>query len=63
MRRLGLVCMIVGFTFVFALNALAGPVVDRIVKKGELVVGISGNQPPLNATNKEGEIIGSLCGY
>ena len=58
MRRVGLVCMIVGFTFVFVLNALAGPVVDRIVKKGELVVGISGNQPPLNATTKEGEIIG-----
>ena len=58
MKRAGLICMIVGFTFVFAFNTLAGPVIDRIVKKGELVVGISGNQPPLNATSKEGEIIG-----
>jgi len=31
---------------------------DRILKKGELVVGITGTQPPLNATTKDGKIIG-----
>jgi polar amino acid transport system substrate-binding protein len=31
---------------------------DRILKKGELVVGITGAQPPLNATTKDGKIIG-----
>jgi polar amino acid transport system substrate-binding protein len=36
----------------------ASPVIDRIVKRGELVVGTSGNMPPLNMTTKEGEIIG-----
>jgi polar amino acid transport system substrate-binding protein len=34
------------------------PVLEKIVQKGELIVGTSANQPPLNATTKEGEIIG-----
>ena len=38
--------------------ASAGSSMDRIMKQGELVVGITGDQPPLNATNKEGKIIG-----
>ena len=38
--------------------ASAGTVLDGILKKGELVVGISGDQPPLNATAKDGKIIG-----
>jgi polar amino acid transport system substrate-binding protein len=36
----------------------AAPVLGRIVARGELLVGTSGNQPPLNATTKAGEIIG-----
>ncbi len=31
---------------------------DRIIESGELRVGLSGNQPPLNMKNKSGEIIG-----
>jgi len=42
----------------FVTMAPAGTVMDRILKKGELVVGITGTQPPLNATTKTGEIIG-----
>jgi polar amino acid transport system substrate-binding protein len=42
----------------FAGAATAGPVLDRIQKKGELVVGMSGDQPPLNVTAKDGRIIG-----
>jgi polar amino acid transport system substrate-binding protein len=38
--------------------ACAGAVLDGILKRGELVVGVSGDQPPLNATAKDGEIIG-----
>ena len=38
--------------------AVAGKAMDSILKKGELVVGITGTQPPLNATNKDGKIIG-----
>lgn len=36
----------------------ASPVLSRIVKSGVLRVGMSGNQPPLNMKNKEGEIVG-----
>ncbi len=38
--------------------AVAGKAMDSILDKGELVVGITGSQPPLNATNKDGKIIG-----
>jgi polar amino acid transport system substrate-binding protein len=50
-----LVCAIV---FMCGSIACAGAILDEVLKKGELVVGISGDQPPLNATTKEGEIIG-----
>jgi len=48
------------FILIFSMvsNSLAGPTMDRILKKGELVVGITGTQPPLNATTKDGKIIG-----
>ena len=36
----------------------ASPVIDRILQHGELRVGTSGNQPPLNAATKDGKIIG-----
>ena len=36
----------------------AGPVMDRIMANGKIVVGTTGAQPPLNATSKTGEIIG-----
>jgi polar amino acid transport system substrate-binding protein len=39
-------------------KASASPVIDRIVQRGELVVGMAGNMPPLNMTTKEGELIG-----
>ena len=38
----------------FAMVASAGPAMDRIIKKGELVVGTSGAQPPMTATTKKG---------
>lgn len=34
------------------------PVLDRILQRGELVVGTAGSMPPLNMTTKEGKIIG-----
>ena len=36
----------------------ASPVLDRIQKRGELVVGTMGDMPPMNMTSKEGEIFG-----
>ncbi|CAB5159805.1 hypothetical protein D3OALGA1CA_4972 [Olavius algarvensis associated proteobacterium Delta 3] len=53
---------ILALTAVMALflvsSATAGSTLDRIKKKGELVVGITGSQPPLNATAKDGRILG-----
>jgi polar amino acid transport system substrate-binding protein len=34
------------------------PTIHKILKRGELIVGTAGNMPPLNMTNKKGEIIG-----
>lgn len=39
-------------------DATAGPAMDRILSKGELVVGTSGAQPPMTAVSKKGEIMG-----
>lgn len=38
--------------------AVAGKAMDSILKKGELVVGTTGTQPPLNVTDKNGKVIG-----
>jgi polar amino acid transport system substrate-binding protein len=35
-----------------------GPVLNRILQKGELVVGMAGDIPPFSMRSKEGEIIG-----
>jgi polar amino acid transport system substrate-binding protein len=39
-------------------SASTSPVIDRILQRGELVVGMAGNMPPMNMTTKEGELIG-----
>jgi polar amino acid transport system substrate-binding protein len=52
------VSLLLALSFVLAGNASAGSSMERILKKGELVVGTSGTQPPLSVTNKKGELIG-----
>jgi polar amino acid transport system substrate-binding protein len=42
----------------FAMSVSAGPALERIIKKKELVVGTSGTQPPMTAVTKKGEIMG-----
>jgi polar amino acid transport system substrate-binding protein len=53
-----MVLSVLVWTLAFHGTAVAGQVLDRIQKKGELVVGMSGDQPPLNATARDGKIIG-----
>ena len=36
----------------------SSPVIDRIVDRGELVVGTMGKMPPMNMTTKDGDLIG-----
>jgi len=67
MRKTGIVAI---FVLLFAIlsacahstgtvaNESASPVLDRILGKGELVVGTAGSMPPLNMTTRDGEIIG-----
>jgi polar amino acid transport system substrate-binding protein len=59
MKKATLILVLVSaLTLILATAAPAGEVMDRILKKGELVVGITGDQPPLNAKTKSGKIIG-----
>jgi polar amino acid transport system substrate-binding protein len=59
MRRATFIAALVAvLALVFVASASAGIILDRILKKGELVVGTTGSQPPLNATTKDGKIIG-----
>jgi polar amino acid transport system substrate-binding protein len=59
MKKAGVIWVIVSvFAFMLVNIAAAGTVMDRILQKKELVVGITGNQPPLNATTRDGKIIG-----
>jgi len=59
MRKRTVCIMIVSLLTLFIVtNAAAGPVLDRIMKKGELIVGTSGQQPPMTVKAKNGEIIG-----
>ncbi|MDR2018206.1 MAG: transporter substrate-binding domain-containing protein [Syntrophobacterales bacterium] len=41
-----------------ATSAFAGPALDKIMKKGELVVGTSGDYPPFSAKSKDGKLMG-----
>lgn len=36
----------------------SAPVLDRIMQRGEIVVGTAGSMPPLNMTTRDGEVIG-----
>jgi polar amino acid transport system substrate-binding protein len=56
---LGLLVLVLGACQSFSTGGAGAP--DRlqgILESGELRVGLSGNQPPLNMKNKRGEIIG-----
>lgn len=57
-KSIWLAVLVLSVALLFGNIANAGTILDGILKKGELVVAITGDQPPLNATTKEGEIIG-----
>jgi len=54
--------VVVALTVVLALflatTALAGVSIDKILKKGELVIGTSGDYPPFNMKTKDGKLVG-----
>jgi polar amino acid transport system substrate-binding protein len=59
MRKTAVCLLIASLLALFpVVNAAAGPVLDRIMAKGQLVVGTSGEQPPMTVTTKNGDLIG-----
>jgi len=66
MKKLQLLCVLVVIVSLLSgcaeMNRAAAPspspVLDRILTRGELRVGMSGDMPPLNMTTKEDKIIG-----
>lgn len=52
------VMMVAAITLLTCSAVHAGAVFDGILKSGVLRVGITGDAPPLNATDKKGDIIG-----
>jgi polar amino acid transport system substrate-binding protein len=56
----GLLCSFVLFCLLLVSGSFAGAgmIFDEILKKNELVVGITGTQPPFNAVSKDGDIVG-----
>lgn len=57
-KTFGFVALLSALFLIFAVAASAGPVMDRIIKNGELVIGTSGAQPPMTATTKKDKLIG-----
>ena len=58
MRKTFVLVLVSAMLLTMVSVSMAGKAMDDIIKKGELVVGITGTQPPLNVTNKNGQIIG-----
>ena len=52
------VLLLLALSLFLSVNVSAGPAMDRILEKGELVIGTSGAQPPMTAITKKGENIG-----
>jgi polar amino acid transport system substrate-binding protein len=42
----------------FTTAVFAGPAIDKIVKRGELIIGTSGDYPPFTAKTKDGKLMG-----
>jgi len=42
----------------FTTAVFAGPAIDKIVKRGELIIGTSGEYPPFNTKAKDGKLMG-----
>ena len=58
MKKTVVLAFVAALLLMMVNTAMAGQAMDSILKKGELVVGLTGTQPPLNVTNKDGKIIG-----
>jgi polar amino acid transport system substrate-binding protein len=59
MKKLGVLIVLVLVVSVCAFSTgTAGEVIDRILERGYVTLGTTGEQPPLSIRNKDGEMIG-----
>jgi polar amino acid transport system substrate-binding protein len=59
MKKIGWITIVtLAFCLIFAGSVVAGPVLERIQQRGEVIVGTSGTQPPLSFKGTSGEIMG-----
>jgi len=59
MKKLCIILVVIPLFIFFSLSvALSGEALDRILERGYVVVGTSGDQPPLTIRAKDGEMIG-----
>lgn len=49
---------VVAIVILFAGTTWAGPVIDKIISRGELIVASSGDYPPMTVKNRQGKLIG-----
>ena len=57
-KSISILVVALAISLFLTLPASAGSVFDSIIKRGELRVGTSGQQPPMTAISKDGRIIG-----
>lgn len=57
-KKIVVLTLLLSAAMLFTTTAMAGSALDKILGKGELRIGTSGQQPPMTATTKKGEIIG-----
>lgn len=57
-KKAGVFIILLAVSLALALPASAGSMLEAIRQKGELRIGTTGQQPPMTATTKKGEIIG-----
>ena len=55
---LGLLVLALGGCQAFPTSSSKSKGLQRVLDRGELRVGLSGSQPPLNMMNRRGEIVG-----
>jgi ABC-type amino acid transport substrate-binding protein len=58
LTRLALIALALLLAAQGASFAQTSPTLDRIAESGKIRVGMSGNQPPFNATSRSGQLIG-----
>lgn len=53
-----IVLLIFVMMFIFTTSVFAGPTIDKIKKRGELIIGTSGDYPPFSVKDKNNKLIG-----